>query len=166
MKAGVVYPQWAPDFYFGYGYPFFLFYAPGVHIAAAVLALLGLGVTRGLVALQALALLLYGTGAYLAARCVFDKLRSAPVVSMSALAAAALYVYVPLRMRELFSQGNLSQLVALESPAMVPVGVDRGYAARLVALVCDRRPVPGRVALRTPSLGVSCLSISGCPWAR
>ena len=113
MKSGVFFPQWAPDFYFGYGYPFFLFYAPGAHLLGAGLALLGLGVTRGLVAVQVLSLLLASTGAYLAARSLFRGLANPAIVSMAALAAAALYGFTPLRMRELFSQGNLSQLLAL-----------------------------------------------------
>jgi hypothetical protein len=113
FKSGTLYPQWAPDFYFGYGYPFFLFYTPGVHIAAALFAQLGLGVPAALAATQILALLLYGVGGYLAAKAVYAELARPQVASMAALASAALYVYTPLRMRELFSQGNLSQLVAL-----------------------------------------------------
>ena len=85
MKAGTFYPQWAPDFYYGYGYPFFLFYAPGVHMAAGLLALLGLGASRALVAVQVVSLLLYGTGSYLAARSLFEGLARPRVISMAAL---------------------------------------------------------------------------------
>jgi hypothetical protein len=113
FKSGALYPQWAPDFYFGYGYPFFLFYTPGVHIATALFAQLGLGVPNALVATQILSLLLYGVGGYLAAEAMYGGLGRQRVAAMAALAAAALYVYTPLRMRELFSQGNLSQLAAL-----------------------------------------------------
>ncbi len=113
FKSGVVYPQWAPDFYFGYGYPFFLFYTPGVHMVTALFAQAGLGVPGALVATQVASLLLYSIGGYAAAKELFRGLGRPRVVPMAALAAAALYVYAPLRMRELFSQGNLSQLVAL-----------------------------------------------------
>jgi len=113
MKAGVLYPQWAPDFYFGYGYPFFLFYAPGAHMLAASLALLGLGVVRSLVAVQVTGLVLGSAGVYLATRSLFRGLSRPAIVSMAALAAAALYDFTPLRLRELFSQGNLSQFLAL-----------------------------------------------------
>ena len=112
MKSGTFYPQWAPDFYFGYGYPFFLFYAPGAHILAALFALLGLGASGGVVAVQVLAVLLYGIGGYLAARALFEGLAPPHSVSAAALAAAALFVFAPLRLRELFLQGNLSQLLA------------------------------------------------------
>lgn len=113
MKAGVFYPQWAPDFYFGYGYPFFLFYAPGAHIVAALFALLAHSAAVGVVAVQVLSVLLYGVGGYLAARTLFDGLARPSIVSAASLGAAALYVFAPLRLRELFLQGNLSQLFAL-----------------------------------------------------
>lgn len=120
MNAGVLYPQWAPDFYFGYGYPFFLFYAPGAHMVAALFALLGLGASGGLLAVQVLSVILYGVGGYLAARALFEGLARPRVVSAAALGAAALWVYAPLRLRELFLQGNLSQLFAL---SLIPLAL-------------------------------------------
>jgi hypothetical protein len=113
LQAGVLYPRWAPDFYFGYGYPFFDFYAPGAHLLVSWLGLAGLGILRGMVAAQVLALLLYPTGAYLAAKALFTTPRTAKVAAAAALLCAALYLYAPLRWRELFIQGNLSQLLAL-----------------------------------------------------
>jgi hypothetical protein len=137
LRAGVLYPRWAPDFYLGYGYPFFNYYAPGAHLLVSWLALAGLGVVRGMAAAQALALLLYPTGAYLAAKALLlgvdghsdlfavDPPRQSPedrparvdyrtkAVAPAALLCAALYLYAPLRWRELFIQGNLSQLLAL-----------------------------------------------------
>ncbi len=113
VRAGHLYPRWAPDFYLGYGYPFFNFYAPGAHLLIAAFALAGLGVLRGLVALQVLALLLYPTGAFLAARSLLRGRGDRVAVATASLAAAAVYLYAPLRFRELFTQGNLSQLLAL-----------------------------------------------------
>jgi hypothetical protein len=113
LRAGVLYPRWAPDFYFGYGYPFFNFYAPGAHLLVSWLALTGVGVLRSIVAVQALALLLYSTGAYLAAKALLTTTRTATAVAPAALLSATLYLYAPLRWRELFTQGNLSQLLAL-----------------------------------------------------
>ena len=113
LREGVLYPRWAPDFYLGYGYPFFNFYAPGAHLLAALAALTGLGVLRGVVAVQVIALLLYPTGAYLAARSLFATDAAGRWARPAALVSAALYLYAPLRFRELFTQGNLSQLLAL-----------------------------------------------------
>jgi hypothetical protein len=113
LAEGVLYPRWAPDFYLGYGYPFFNFYAPGAHLLAALAALTGLGVLRGVVAVQIVALLLYPTGAYLAARSLFTTDAGGRWARPAALVSAALYLVAPLRFRELFTQGNLSQLLAL-----------------------------------------------------
>jgi hypothetical protein len=115
LHAGVLYPRWAPDFYLGYGYPFFNFYAPGAHLLASWIALTGLGILRGMIAVQVLALILYPTGAYLLARSLFstDTMPAAKGAAPAALLSAALYLYAPLRWRELFVQGNLSQLLAL-----------------------------------------------------
>ena len=113
LREGVIYPRWAPDFYLGYGYPFFNFYAPGAHLLAAFLGLAGLGILRGVVATQILALLLYPTGAYLLARSLLSTSTTSRFAQPAALVSAALYLYAPLRFRELFIQGNLSQLLAL-----------------------------------------------------
>ncbi len=113
LREGVLYPRWAPHFYLGYGYPFFNFYAAGSHWLAAVAALAGLGVLRGVAALQVVALLLYPTGAYLAARALYPVDADGRAARPAALVSAALYLYAPLRFRELFVQGNLAQLLAL-----------------------------------------------------
>jgi hypothetical protein len=113
LRDGVLLPGWAPHFYLGYGYPFFIFYAAGAHLLAGLAALAGLGVLRGVVAVQVIALLLYPTGAYLAARTLFTTATTARFARPAALLSAALYLYAPLRFRELFVQGNLSQLLAL-----------------------------------------------------
>lgn len=113
VRAGHLYPRWAPDFYLGYGYPFFNFYAPGVHLLIAALASTGLGVLRGLVIAQLLALLLYPSGVFLAAYGLLSRRGERAAVAAASLAAAATYLYAPLRFRELFTQGNLSQLLAL-----------------------------------------------------
>ena len=112
-SEGVLYPRWAPDFYLGYGYPFFNFYVPGAHLLGALFASAGLGIVRGVLAVQILALLLYPTGAYLAARSVLPDERQFVAAGPAALLGAALYLYAPLRFRELFVQGNLSQWLAL-----------------------------------------------------
>ena len=130
FAAGSLYPRWAPDFYLGYGYPYSNFYAPGAHILAGLLALSGLGVQRGVLIVQAFALILYPTGAFMAARSLYAAClpsqteRSVGVTQkpwsggstslhLAALLSAALYLYAPLRFHELFVQGNLSQWLAL-----------------------------------------------------
>ena len=50
LELGTLWPRWCPDFYWGYGYPFFVFYPPGVFVLGALLGqgvglILGLGLT-------------------------------------------------------------------------------------------------------------------------
>lgn len=40
LRRGAVYPRWAPDFYYGYGYPLFNYYAPLTYYVGAGLMLL------------------------------------------------------------------------------------------------------------------------------
>jgi len=39
LRAGAVYPRWAPDFYHGYGYPIFNYYAPLTYYLSYLLSL-------------------------------------------------------------------------------------------------------------------------------
>jgi uncharacterized membrane protein len=43
IQDGILYPRWAPDFTFGYGYPFFNIYGPLSSYIGEALHLLGLG---------------------------------------------------------------------------------------------------------------------------
>jgi len=68
-QSGVLYPRWAPDFYYGYGYPIFNYYAPLTYHLSALFSLLpGLGIVAGVKAVFCLGLLLGGTGTYLLVR--------------------------------------------------------------------------------------------------
>src|SRR5687768_14643605 len=40
LRALELYPRWAPDFYYGYGYPIFNYYAPLTYYLANILSLL------------------------------------------------------------------------------------------------------------------------------
>jgi hypothetical protein len=44
IRDGVFYPRWAPDFAFGYGYPFFNIYGPLSSYASEILHLAGLDI--------------------------------------------------------------------------------------------------------------------------
>ncbi|HIE38231.1 MAG TPA: hypothetical protein EYP77_04025, partial [Anaerolineae bacterium] len=71
-RGGVFYPRWAPDFYYGYGYPIFNYYAPLTYHLAALLALLpGVGIVAGVKGVFILGLILGGMGTYLLVRDLF-----------------------------------------------------------------------------------------------
>jgi uncharacterized membrane protein len=69
LRAGSFYPRWAPDFYFGYGYPIFDYYAPLTYYLANLFDLLpGVDVVGGVKAVFVLGLIVASIGTYLLAR--------------------------------------------------------------------------------------------------
>ena len=69
IQNGVLYPRWAPDFYYGNGYPIFNYYAPlAYHLAAYFSLLSGLGVVAGTKFVLLLSAYLGAGGMYLFVR--------------------------------------------------------------------------------------------------
>ena len=69
LRAGVFYPRWAPDFYFGYGYPIFNYYAPLTYYLANLFDLLpGVDIVGGVKAVFVLGLVAASLGTYLLGR--------------------------------------------------------------------------------------------------
>lgn len=110
VSSGVLYPRWAPDFAYGYGFPIFNFYAPlGTYLIAA-LHWLGLDFP---VAVKVAVL-----GIYLAYGPTMYWFAARFVSPAAATVAAVAYAFVPFRFRELYSQGDFPQLLAF---AIVPL---------------------------------------------
>ena len=92
-QQSVLYPRWAPDFYFGYGYPIFNYYAPLTYHLASLFALLpGLDIVSGVKAVFVLALLLGGLGSYLLTRELFGP--EAGVVAAAAFVTAPYLLFI------------------------------------------------------------------------
>lgn len=69
VQAGVLYPRWAPDFYYGHGYPVFNYYSPlSYHLAAWYGLLTGAGPVAGTKFVLLLAAYCGAAGMYLFAR--------------------------------------------------------------------------------------------------
>ncbi|MBN1814538.1 MAG: hypothetical protein JXA14_22050 [Anaerolineae bacterium] len=69
LRAGAFYPRWAPDLYYGYGYPIFNYYAPLTYYLANVFDLLpGVDIVTGVKAVFVLGLVVASVGAYLLGR--------------------------------------------------------------------------------------------------
>jgi hypothetical protein len=69
LRAGVFYPRWAPDLYYGYGYPIFNYYASLTYYLANAFDLLpGVDIVGGVKAVFVLGLVLASAGAYLLGR--------------------------------------------------------------------------------------------------
>lgn len=141
-----IYPRWAPHLHAGFGYPLHNFYTPLWHIIGG-----GLYITFDFdavdlwLAAQAAGVLLCAPGAYLFAR----QLVSTP----AALVAATAYTWSPTRFREIWAQGNVSQLLGIALIAWIFWGV-----ARLA-----KHPTPARTA--TAALLIAALILTHHPTA-
>ena len=95
LRAGVFYPRWAPDFYFGYGYPIFNYYAPLTYYLANLFDLLpGVDVVGGVKAVFVLGFLVASLGAYLLGRELFGPAAGVLAPAAGVLAAAS-FVFAP-----------------------------------------------------------------------
>lgn len=102
-QQGVFFSRWAPDMAWGYGLPFFNFYAPLSYYLAAPLALVG-GLNWGLK--LALAFSLVGAGL------AFYRLARDYVSPPAALVAAIAYMYAPYLGYDVYFRGNLAESMA------------------------------------------------------
>lgn len=88
LEAGLFYPRWAPNFYYGYGYPIFNYYAPLTYYLGAALQLVPtVDPVLAVKLLFMLGLLAAGVGMYGLARRWWGR--------PAAYVAAAIYVYAP-----------------------------------------------------------------------
>lgn len=117
LADGVLYPRWAPDFYLGYGYPLFNFYAPLTYYLAQPFYLLT-SAAGAAEALFVLATFLGGLGAYAFARRGLG--RAAGVV------AAGAFVFSPyLVLIDPFVRVDLAEFLAIAWTPWVLWGFDR-----------------------------------------
>jgi len=90
LRAGAIYPRWAPDLYLGYGYPIFNYYAPLTYYLANLFDLLpGVDVVGGVKAVFVLGLFVAALGTYLLGRELFG-----PVAGVLAAASFTLAPYI------------------------------------------------------------------------
>ena len=102
---GVLYPRWAPDFTFGYGYPFFNIYGPLSSYLGEAFHLLGFDLTGAVKMVFGLSVLASALAMYL-----WLRLYSAPP---GALLGALLYVYAPYHLADLYVRASLAEAVGL-----------------------------------------------------
>ncbi|MCL4459828.1 MAG: glycosyltransferase family 39 protein [Chloroflexi bacterium] len=98
IRDGVWYPRWAPDFAYGYGYPFLNFYAPLAYYIAEFLHLFGFGFLLSLKLTALLSLVASGIFMYLFARGLWGR--------RAALLAAIAYIYVPFHLVNVYARGD------------------------------------------------------------
>ncbi|MCL5024904.1 MAG: 6-pyruvoyl-tetrahydropterin synthase-related protein, partial [Chloroflexi bacterium] len=110
LRAGTLYPRWAPDLWLGYGYPLFNFYAPLFYYLGEAFRLLGFDFESSVKAVVVLSLLLASSSAYLLGRRLFGRL--------GGVVTAAAYIYTPHFLTEVFHRGDYPQLLGL---ALLPL---------------------------------------------
>ena len=103
VRGGVWYPRWAPDFYYGYGYPIFNYYAPlTYYVGLLPMLLLGASAVQGVKFVFVLGLLLAGLGMYGFVRDNWGR--------NAGILAAAVYVYAPyLQYVDPHARGDLAE---------------------------------------------------------
>src|SRR5512136_2965635 len=119
LRDGVLYPRWAPDFYYGYGYPIFNYYAPLTYAFANVLDLVpGVDTVTSvkLVILAAYALGAYGV--YFLTRRHFGSV--AGVIASAAFVLSPYFLFIDPLLR-----GDLAEFLALSLLPWVFYAFDR-----------------------------------------
>jgi len=88
LQGGAGYVRWAPDFWYGYGYPIFNYYSPLTYYLANAFALVpGIDIVGGTKAVFVLGILLAALGAFLLGRDLFG--------SHAGLVVAVAYAFAP-----------------------------------------------------------------------
>lgn len=104
LRDGALYPRWAMDWTFGYGYPVFAVIAPLAFYLGSAFRLLGAGILDSLKLVYGLAFLASGLAMYLYGRAVFGR--------AGGLLAAVLYVYIPYHLVDIYVRGDVAEFVA------------------------------------------------------
>ncbi len=118
-RDGVLYPRWAPDFYYGYGYPIFNYYAPFSYTLASVYALIpGVDIVTAVKGVILTAFLLAAYGAYFFARRHFGA--AAGVIAAAAFVLSPYVLFIDPLMR-----GDLAEFLALSLLPWVFLVFDR-----------------------------------------
>jgi hypothetical protein len=103
IQDGIWYPRWAPDFAFGYGYPFFNIYGPLSSYAGQILVRLGFEIVTAVKILFGLSAMLSGLAMYLFVRRLLGE--------ASGLVAALIYVYLPYHLFDLYVRAALAESI-------------------------------------------------------
>jgi uncharacterized membrane protein len=110
LRAGVLFPRWAPDLVHGYGYPVFNYFPYLAHMLVVALHWLGLNFLGAYNAACGLALLASGWLAYRLGREHFGE--------HAGLIAGVAYLYSPYLLYDTYTRGSLPENLAL---ALLPL---------------------------------------------
>ncbi len=118
-RDGVVYPRWAPNFYYGYGYPIFNYYAPFTYALSSLYDLIpGVDIVAAVKGVIITAFLLAAYGAYFFARRHFGS--TAGVIAAATFVLSPYVLFIDPLMR-----GDLAEFLALSLLPWVFLVFDR-----------------------------------------
>jgi len=98
-RQGVLFPRWAPDLFFGYGYPLFNFVPHLPYYVSEGLYSTGLSLVHTILFSFGLALVASGLAMYIYVRDVFG--------SRAAIVSAVAYMYAPFHLYDILFRGHL-----------------------------------------------------------
>lgn len=110
IRDGILWPRWSPDHAMGYGYPFWVVYAPLAYFAAEVFHLLGIGFTASIKIVVALSTLFGGWGMYALLRRWWGR---NAVGRGAALVGGLVYVYAPYHLLTVYVRAAFAEYVAM-----------------------------------------------------
>lgn len=105
IRDGAWWPRWGPDHAMGYGYPFWVVYAPFAYYVAEAFHLLGLGFTAAVKATFLLAFILSAAGMFLLVRRWWGN--------AAGLVAGLLYTYAPYHFVNIYVRAALAEFWAM-----------------------------------------------------
>lgn len=150
IQEGNLYPRWISYLHLGYGYPIFNFYAPGYAYFTSLFEIAGLSITVAYNLVQTLAWSLGSLGVYLLAR------RFMP--TSAAVLAAAMWVFAPSRLYEVWWQGSIAQIMAASLIPFLLLGVVKNSEKpSLRNLLAIALPYAGLIFTHTPMMYISTL---------
>ncbi len=109
IHQGILYPRWAPDAAYGYGYPVLNFYSPLSYYSAEFLRLLGASDAQSILGTMALALVIALGGAYVLGR---ELHRREMDPNSAGWLTAAAYVFFPYFLLDIYARGALGEVFA------------------------------------------------------
>ncbi len=109
LAGGVVYPRWAPDLAYGYGYPIFNYYPPLAYYLTETLHLIGLPIAAAVKGAFGLVFLVGAGGAFVMGRQLFESSQQA---TTAGLLTAAAYVFFPYFLLDVYTRGAIAEAFA------------------------------------------------------
>ncbi len=111
LRDGALYPRWATDMVFGYGYPVWLILAPLPYYGAELFHLVGLDFPSAIKAMEAVGWFASAGGMYWFASRVMGK--------NAGLVAGVAYLFAPYHVVDLYVRGAMPEFLAFIFPPLV-----------------------------------------------